>query len=227
MSIEDRSLLLLGEEKLDKLRKAKVVVIGLGGVGGSAAEALARSSLGEMVLIDGDEVDPSNLNRQLLYTQADVGNPKSLTAGFRLKSINPDLKVATLQKMVDEEFFSYADFTDASYVVDAIDDVQGKLAIAKYCLSHDVPLIVSLGMANRLDPGKVRIMKLNQTYNDPLAKKLRHVYREVGLDISKITVAASIEEPLVRGVTPASMMMVPSSAGLTIAYHVISALVNK
>lgn len=227
MSITSRSIALIGEDKVDKLHKAKVLVLGLGGVGGTAAEALARSNIGKLFLVDKDVVDESNLNRQLLYTYTDIGKKKSDCATKRLSSINPDIECVGLDRLVDSNFFEDFDFSDIDFVIDAIDDVPAKLVIAEYCLSKNIPFVMSLGMGNRLDPSKVSVMKLNQTSGDPLAKKIRRLAKGKGLDISKITTVLSMETPLVRMPKPSSMMMVPSSAGLIIAHYVIVSLLKE
>lgn len=222
--MKSRTVLLLGEEKLHRLEHSRVGIFGLGGVGGTAAEALVRSGIGSLLIVDSDTVSASNLNRQILYTEKDVGKSKAKVAKRRLYSLGSSVDIEAMDMVVDEHFFENYHIGHLDFVIDAIDDCNGKLAIAKYCLEKDIPFLVSLGMANRLDPTQVKIIKLNQTYNDPLAKKIRRLYKGAGLDISRISCVFSSEEPIVRGETPASMMMVPSAAGLTLAYGAISFL---
>lgn len=227
MSIDARTIELIGEDSLGFLKSAKVVVFGLGGVGGTAAESLARSSIGELILVDKDVVDPSNLNRQILFTSNDIGKPKAEVAKIRLSSINPNIGIKAIDANVDSSFFESFAESSISYIVDAIDDSKGKLAIAGFAMANKIPLISSMGMGNRLDPSKVKLVKLNQTEGDPFARNIRRLFKEKGIDISKIDCVISSEAPLVRNPKPSSMMMVPSSAGLLIAYKVISSLLNK
>lgn len=225
-NITDRTLLLLGASNLKSIEGARVAVFGLGGVGGTAAEALARSNVGHLALIDCDVVDASNLNRQILFTEAAVGQRKTLAAKAHLSAINPNPEIVLIDEAVDASFFDHHDFSGFSYLVDAIDDIDGKMAIAQYAISHNIPFISCLGMANRLDPSKVEVSVLSKTENDPLAKKIRSLYRKANIDLEKVPVVWSKETPVYRGITPASLMMVPSEAGLLIDSVVISSLVK-
>jgi tRNA A37 threonylcarbamoyladenosine dehydratase len=225
-SILDRTTLLLGETNLHAIEGARVAVFGLGGVGGTAAEALVRSAIGHLTLIDCDAVDPSNLNRQILFNETSIGERKTLAAQAHLSAINPQCDLALIDEAVDASFFGHHDFTGFSYLVDAIDDIAGKMAIAQYAISHKIPFISCLGMANRLDPSKVQVALLSETENDPLAKKIRSLYRKANIDLTKVPVIWSKETPVCRGITPASLMMVPSEAGLLIDSVVISSLVK-
>lgn len=221
-----RSLGLLGNDAFNKIEEATVCVIGLGGVGGTALEALARTGFKNFIIIDMDRVEPSNLNRQILYTTNDIRLDKVDAATKRLLSINNDVTIQNFKMKVDENNLSILDEFDITYLVDAIDDINGKTAIAKYCLNRSIPFIASLGMANRLDPTKVIITKLNKTYNDPLAKKIRYLFKKEGIDISGINVVLSLENPLPYSKQLNSIMSVPSSAGLAIAYHIIKIFID-
>ena len=212
-----RSIGLLGESKFNKIRDKKVCIFGLGGVGGTAIEALIRSGFNDVLIVDFDVVDETNLNRQILYTYDDIGKLKVECAKKRLLSINPELRIEAINcKAQDFDFGQKIDF-----VIDAIDDVEGKLFIAKACTNFDIPFIVSLGMANRFDPSKVRISTLNKTFNDPLAKKIRYIYKENGLVLNTIKVVWSEEDSQPYNGRLNSIMTVPSSAGLNIANYVI------
>ena len=216
----DRSIKLLGEEKIKTFENKVILLCGLGGVGGTALEALARSGFKHFILVDFDTVDESNLNRQILYTFADVEKAKTDVAKQRILSINPDAQIEVISKKITKDFFN--DFNKkVDFVVDAIDFVEGKLAIISYALANNIPLISCLGMGNRIDPSKVKITKLNKTEGDPLARKLRYECRQLNLDLSKINVVFSSEEPLIVSKEPGSMMMVPSCAGLEIAKFII------
>ena len=217
-----RSIGLLGDENFKKIQDKRIVVYGLGGVGGTALEALARTGFKHFVIVDMDKVDPSNLNRQILYTSKDIGKNKVDAAKERILAINPDADIQT--------FFGKAQDFDSNepfdFVVDAIDDVDGKLFLAKKAQEQETQLIMSLGMANRFNPEQVRIAKLNQTRNDPLAKKIRYMVKQAGLDLSIINVVISEEIPQKNGEKLYSSMMVPSAAGLTIAKFILNSIID-
>ena len=220
-NIFDRSIGLLGKENFDLIQDKVIAVFGLGGVGGTALEALARTGFKHFILIDFDKVDPSNLNRQILYTQKDIGRNKVEAAKERILSINPEADIQIFNsKAQDFDFKQKIDF-----IVDAIDDVNGKLYILSKAQEMNIPHIMSLGMANRFDPSKVKIAKLNQTHNDPLAKKLRYMVKKQGLNTANINVAISEELPQKNGEILYSTMMVPSSAGLSIAKFILESII--
>ena len=221
-NIFDRSIGLLGEDNFNLIQDKVIAIFGLGGVGGTALEALARTGFKNFILVDFDKVDSSNLNRQILYTAKDVGKNKVDVAKERILSINEEanIKIYNL-KAQDFDLNQKIDF-----IVDAIDDVNGKLHILKKAQELNIPSIMSLGMANRFDPSKVKIAKLNQTHSDPLAKKIRYLAKKDGLDISKIPVVISEELPQKNGEKLYSTMMVPSSAGLSIAKYILECIIN-
>ena len=220
-NIFDRSIGLLGKENFDLIQDKVIAVFGLGGVGGTALEALARTGFKHFILIDFDKVDPSNLNRQILYTQKDIGRNKVEAAKERIISVNPEADIQIFNcKAQDFDFKQKIDF-----IVDAIDDVNGKLYILAKAQEMNIPHIMSLGMANRFDPSKVKIAKLNQTHNDPLAKKLRYMVKKQGLNTANINVAISEELPQKNGEILYSTMMVPSSAGLSIAKFILESII--
>ena len=222
-NIFDRSIGLLGEENFNLVQDKVIAVFGLGGVGGTALEALARTGFKNFILIDFDKVDPSNLNRQILYTSKDIGRNKVDAAKERILSINNETNAQTYHlKAQDFDFNQKIDF-----IVDAIDDVEGKLFILKKAQELSIPSIMSLGMANRFDPSKVKIAKLNQTHSDPLAKKIRYLAKQEGLDLSKISVVISEELPQKNGEKLYSTMMVPSSAGLSIAKYILEYIIDR
>ena len=169
----DRSIKLLGIDKINSLKDKVILVAGIGGVGGTALEALARSGFTRFIIIDFDVVDESNLNRQILFTKDDVGKSKIECAIKRIKSINPDIQIKGISTKLDENSFN--DFNEkVDFIVDAIDYIPGKLSIYRYAIEKDIPFISSLGMGNRIDPTKVFVTKLNQTEGDPLARKIRY-----------------------------------------------------
>ena len=216
-----RSIGLLGEDNFNKLQDKVIAVFGLGGVGGTALEALARTGFQHFIIIDFDKVDASNLNRQILYTSKDIGRDKVEAAKERLLAINPDVDVKVFKGKAQEfDFDQKLDF-----VVDAIDDVEGKLYILQKCKENNIQTIMSLGMANRFNPEQVRVMKLNQTSNDPLAKKIRYLVKHNEIDIKDVMVVISEELPQKNQEKLYSTMMVPSSAGLTIAKYILNRII--
>ena len=218
-----RSIGLLGEDNFALIQEKVIAVFGLGGVGGTALEALARTGFRHFVIVDFDKVDVSNLNRQILYTAKDIGRNKVEVARERIISINPDAEIKTFQcKAQDFNFNQHIDF-----IVDAIDDGGGKIFLATQAQKHNVPLIMSLGMANRFNPEQVRVAKLNQTRNDPLAKKIRYMAKKAELDLSRINVVISEETPQKNGEKLYSTMMVPSAAGLTIAKFILHSIIDN
>ena len=221
--IFDRSIGLLGKENFNLIQDKVVAIFGLGGVGGTALEALARTGFKNFILVDFDKVDPSNLNRQILYTEADIGKFKVDAARDRIHAINGFANIETFEiKAQDFKYFKKIDF-----IVDAIDDVDGKLFLLKKAQEKNIPIITSLGMANRFNPEMVKIKKLNQTHSDPLAKKVRYLAKKEGLDISKISVVISEELPQDNGNKLYSTMMVPSSAGLSIAKYILECIIDR
>lgn len=221
--IQERTIELIGENNLSKIQKAKIAVFGLGGVGGTALMSLARSGFLNFFLVDSDCVEHSNLNRQILFSNSDINFPKVEQATNFLFNLSENIKVESrFERIGEENIEKLLEGQDIDYVVDAIDDINGKIAIIKYCNERKIPVIISLGMANRLDPRKVEITTLDKTNYDPLAKKLRTECRKNNLYLSKITAICSVEKPLLKNKRPSSMMAVPSTAGLLICYYVIN-----
>lgn len=220
----ERSKQLLGEEKINSFATKTILVIGIGGVGGTALESLVRSGFKKFIIIDSDTVDISNLNRQILFSLSDVGKDKVLCAKEHLLKINPDLEIKTIKTMIGNEPIEKLISDKVDFIVDAIDYVPGKLEIYEYAIKNNIGFISSLGMGNRIDPEKVFVTNLNKTENDPLAKKIRYKARQRGIDIKKVPVVFSKEEPLLKSPKPTSMIMVPSTAGLIITKYVLNTI---
>lgn len=223
----DRSITLLGEDNINTLAKKCVCVIGLGGVGGTALIALARSGVRNFVIVDGDTVNESNLNRQLLFFSDDINKTKASAAKNHLLRIDHSLNVVDLSLFINANNINLLNEYKIDYVVDAIDDIPGKISIFEYCKNKNIPFISSLGMGNRLKASDVFITTLDKTSYDPLAKKLRSECRKKGFDLKSIKVAFSREEPIIKSKTPASLIMAPSSSGLNIAGEVIASLIRS
>lgn len=217
----DRTISLLGEEHVKNLQDKTILVVGLGGVGGTALEALARSGFMNFIIIDSDDVDASNLNRQIMYLSSDIGCSKVDVCEKRIKAINENIKVSKYKTFLDAKFLEKLSDTKIDYVVDAIDSVDSKISLYEFCLSRNIQFISSLGMGKRIDPTKICVMSLNKTEGDPLARKIRYECKRRSLNLKSINVVCSKEHPINNDITISSMMMVPSSAGLLIAKEVI------
>ena len=238
MNLFSRTQLLLGKDAMEKLHNARVAVFGLGGVGGYVAEALARSGVGALDLVDHDTISLTNINRQILATHETVGRPKAEVAAERAHSINPDCKAEGITKFYGPDTAAEFDFTQYNYIVDAIDTVTGKLALIGAAKAAGVPIICSMGTGNKLDPTAFRVADLADTSVCPLARIMRKECRKRGFD--GVKVVYSEEEPLTpnpspeemeelpegRNALPGSCAFVPAAAGLVLAGEVIKELIK-
>ena len=230
-----RTQLLLGREALEKLACSRVAVFGVGGVGGYTVEALARSGIGALDLIDNDTVALSNLNRQIIALHSTVGLYKVDAAAARIRDINPACRVTAHKTFYLPETQDQFDFTQYDYIVDAIDTVKGKLALVENAQAAGTPIICSMGAGNKLDPTAFEVADIYQTSVCPLAKVMRTECRKRG--IRRLKVVYSREPPLTptggeespangRRAVPGSVAFVPSAVGLIIAGEVVRALVS-
>ena len=225
--INSRTEALIGKDKLKLLKKSIVAVFGIGGVVGTAAEALVRSGISHLYIIDHDQVNASNLNRQILFTKNDLKQDKVKVAKARFNEINPEVKLHTYKNFLDENNIKDFPFDKFDYVIDAIDSTKSKIVLIKCLLKKKIPFVSSLGMGNRLDPSKLVITTLDKTHDDPLAKKLRNELKQTKIDIRKIKVVTSNEIPLKNKPLVTSMMAVPSTAGLLLASYIIESILKK
>lgn len=223
----EREISLIGEDAVNLLKGSSVAVFGVGGVGSFTVEALARAGIGSLTLIDGDRVSISNINRQLIADTSTVGVWKAEAAQSRIKLINPECRVKTVNLFADESNIdSILTEAKADFIVDAIDSVRSKLLIARWAVDHATPIISSMGTGNKLDPSKFVITDISKTSVCPLARVMRRELKSMG--INHIPVLFSTEEPVkVESRTPASISFVPSSAGLMIAGYVIKQLFQR
>ena len=232
-----RTQLLLGEDAMDKLRNATVAVFGLGGVGGYTVEALARSGVGSLELIDHDTISLTNINRQILATHATVGMDKAEAARLRVLDINPQIRVAARKEFFGPDTAAGFDFSKYDYVVDAIDTVTGKLALVQAAQAAGTPILCCLGTGNKLDPTKFQITDITKTSVCPLARIMRKECAKRGIRHLKVlfstedpiaTDPAAINEELPEGrrALPGSVAFVPSVAGLMIAGEGIKDLIK-
>lgn len=218
----ERTELLIGSEDVERLAKAKVLVFGVGGVGGYICEALARCGVGEIHIVDNDVISLSNINRQIIATHDTIGRSKVQVMGDRIMSINPECRVVEFQTfyLPNDESSSQFDFAQYDYVVDAIDTVSAKIDIILRCKEEGTPILSSMGTGNKLDPSKFQIGDISKTSVCPLAKVIRKELRD--RNVTRVEVLFSTEEPIKTGVrTPGSISFVPPVAGLLIAGRVI------
>ena len=218
---------LIGAEALEKLKRAKVAVFGVGGVGGYAVEALVRSGVGELLLVDSDRVSESNLNRQIIALQSTIGQYKTQVAKARAEDINPNVIVRTRECFFLPENAEEFDCTAYDYVVDAIDTVSGKLALIEKAKASGVPVISAMGAGNKLDATAFEVADIAKTSVCPLARVMRRELKKRGIE--HVKVVYSKEEPKTHSEerTPASIAFVPSVAGLILAGEVIQDLIKE
>ena len=227
-----RTALLLGEEGVAKLKNSRVAIFGVGGVGGYVVEALARSGVGAIDLIDKDVVSISNINRQIIALHSTVGRPKTEVMAERIQDINPDIRVHTHNVFYLPETAAQFDFSQYDYVVDAIDTVAGKIALIEHAKNAGVPVISSMGAGNKLDPTAFEVADIAKTSVCPLARVMRRELKKRGIE--HVKVVYSKEEPLPTKETDeetgkavaGSIAFVPSVVGLIIAGEVIKDLVK-
>ena len=225
MDAFSRTELLLGKPAMEKLKQSTVAVFGLGGVGGYVVEALARSGVGALVLVDHDTVSLTNINRQIFATHSTVGMDKAEVAKARVLDIHPEISVTAHKIFYGPDTASCFDFSKYDYVVDAIDTVAAKIDIIVRCKEAGTPVISSMGTGNKLDPTRFEIADIDKTSVCPLAKVIRKAMRDRG--IKGVKVLYSKEEPVKTGSrTPGSISFVPSAAGLIIGGEVIKDLIG-
>lgn len=231
-----RTQLLLGEEAMEKLRNARVAVFGIGGVGGYTVEALARSGVGQLDLIDSDTVSVSNINRQILATHSTVGRLKVDVAKDRILDINPNCVVRTYPCFYLPDTADQFDFSAYDYIVDAIDTVTGKLQLVQQAHAAGTPIICSMGTGNKLDPSAFQVADISKTSVCPLARIIRKELKKRGINHVKVvysqedalTPVGAEEEMKLLGKRqiPGSVSFVPGAAGLILAGEVIKDLIK-
>ncbi len=178
----ERTSLLLGDEKLERLRRAHVLVVGLGGVGAYAAEMLVRAGIGRMTIADADVVSPSNINRQLVALHSTIGRPKAEVLAERLRDIAPELELTVVAKYIrDEETYTLLDATPYDYVIDAIDTLSPKLALIAGALERQMKVVSSMGAGAKTDPTQMEIADISKTHHCPLAHMLRKRLHKIGI----------------------------------------------
>lgn len=211
-----RTIKLVGEEGLQRLRNASVLIIGVGGVGSYAAEAVARSGAGRITLMDGDTVQPSNLNRQLVALTSTLGKNKAEVMADRIRDIDPSTEVSALARFYKEG--DGLDLTKYDWIIDAIDDVNAKTSLIKTAVDNDVNIISAMGAAGKFDT-QFKVADISKTSTCPLAKVMRKRLRDLGVE--HLPVVFSEEKPVPRDGDLGTLSYVPGSAGLCLAGYVI------
>lgn len=218
-----RTAALVGEDALRALQKAKVLVVGLGGVGGAAAEVLTRSGVGSLAFVDGDDFEPSNLNRQILCTVSELGKNKAVVAAQRAVAVNPAVKAVAIQKFVDGTNVSTILDGVYDYCIDAIDDLHNKVLLIAECKKRGINIVTALGAGNRIGCD-FRVTDIYKTKDDPFARKLRHELKRAGVE--SLDVVCALSPPLVKHGTPSSIAAPPLVMGAMLANHVVTKIIE-
>ena len=230
----DRITLLFGDEYIEKLKDKKVVIFGIGGVGGYVCEGLVRSGISNFLLVDADTVDETNFNRQIISSYDVLGKDKVEVMKNRILSINPDAKVEVRKCFYLPENESSFDFSKYDYVVDAVDTVSAKLSIIINAKKCGVPVISAMGAGNKMEPTKLIVCDIAKTEIDPLARVIRYELRKRNIKNVKVVYSKEIPTALQKQIispesgkpTPGSMMFVPATMGIIMAKEVINDLIN-
>ncbi len=230
----DRTRLLIGDDGMNRLQQAHVLIAGVGGVGSFTAEALARAGVGRLTLLDNDTVDITNLNRQIHATQKTVGQPKVQVMAERIADIDPNITVRSINAfLLNDNVEELLGDLHYDYIIDAVDTVTTKLALILYARERQIPVISSMGTANKLDASKFEVVDISKTHTCPLARVMRKELRDRGI-ASGVEVLYSTALPVYRPAAyeegkkpvPGSISYVPSVAGLLLAGHVIQQLLS-
>jgi len=226
--MEDRILKIITNEELQIIKNLKVLIIGVGGVGGYVLESLVRSGVNNITIVDKDKIDVSNLNRQIITLESNINKSKVEEAKKRALEIRSDINIKTIEVfLTSDNLNEYISGDSYDYIVDACDTVTVKLALIKYAKENGINIITCLGTGNRLNPEELTITTLDKTYNDPLGKVLRKLVKEANIK-GKITVLWSKETPIkIKERTPGSMIFVPASAGILISSYIIRKEIGK
>ena len=220
----ERLITLIGEDDVNKLKKANVLIVGLGGVGGYALETLVRSGIYNLTIVDGDIVELSNLNRQIISKRGVIGRPKALVAQARTLEINPDVNLKVINHFIREDNFSLLNIDSFDYVIDACDDLNLKILLIKNADKYK--LISSMGTANKMDITRFKITTIDKTSYDPLAKIIRKKIKEEKIR-TKFKVVSSDEKVMKNGAKLGTIAYMPAVSGLLCASYVINDIINK
>ncbi|MBQ7241082.1 MAG: ThiF family adenylyltransferase [Bacilli bacterium] len=221
----DRLIRLIGEDNLKKIQSKKILLIGVGGVGSASLEALVRNGFTNIDIIDYDTVDITNLNRQLITNQNNIGSPKVKEAVLRAKSINPDILIKKIEKRLEIDLIDELLSNNYDYIIDACDDIKIKYSLIEKNLHCNSKLITCLGTAKKIDPTLLEITTLDKTINDPLARILRKMTKDNHINQKKVKVVSSRELPRkTEGLGTASF--VPNTAGFLCVNYIFKDIIN-
>lgn len=220
----ERLITLIGEDNVNKLKKANVLIVGLGGVGGYALEILVRSGIYNLTIVDGDIVELSNLNRQIISKRDVIGRPKALVAQARTLEINPDVNLKVINEFISEDNFSLLNIDSFDYVIDACDDLNLKILLIKNAGKYK--LISSMGTANKMDMTRFKITTVDKTSYDPLAKIIRKKIKEEKIR-TKFKVVSSDEKVIKNGTKLGTIAYMPAVSGLLCASYVINDIIDN
>ncbi|NMA95538.1 MAG: tRNA threonylcarbamoyladenosine dehydratase [Clostridiales bacterium] len=225
--IFSRTEMLIGSSGLERLQNSKVTVVGIGGVGSYTAEALARSGIGDITIIDSDKIDKTNINRQIHANVCTIGLAKVDVMSRRMLAINPDINIKTHYGEYNRNFPELIS-ADCDYVIDAIDTISSKIDLVIQCKQMSIPIISSMGAGNKLDPTKFKVGDIFETHTDPIARIMRRRLKDLNID--RLKVVWSAEKPIVYKQdgtrVPSSIAFVPSVVGLIMAGEVIKDLIG-
>lgn len=219
-----RTISLIGNENFNKIKDKTILIVGLGGVGGYAVESLIRSGIHNLILIDHDIIDITNINRQIISTNKNIGNNKVDEFKKRINDINPNCNVITYKIFLNRDNYQILDNHHIDYIIDCCDSVDTKKLLIDYSLSKNIKLISSMGTANKLDPTKLEITDIRKTSYDPLAKILRKYV--VDLKTNKKIMVVSSTEPPIKNKQLSTLIFVPASAGLLCSNYVINDIIK-
>ncbi len=223
----DRLAKVIGMDMVQLLSQKRVLVLGVGGVGGYVVEALVRSGIGSIIIVDFDMIDETNINRQIIALESTIGEKKTDVFEKRINDINKECQVIKIDKFIGLEDISELFQYDIDYFVDACDTMTTKKAVIKECLRRNIKFISSMGTGNKLDPSMLEIVDVRKTVNDPLAKVIRKFIKDEKIN-KKVMVLSSKELPVKTGErTPGSTAFVPAAAGLLIASYIVREFINK
>ena len=217
---------ILGKDNIDKIVNSRVLLVGIGGVGGSSLEMLVRLGINNITIVDFDKFEESNLNRQMLSLEDNIGIDKVEEAKKRVISINKNCNINIYNKKVDDEFINKLD-SNYDYIIDACDDINAKVLLIEFAINNNIKIISCCGTGNRIDPSKLYITNIWKTEYDPLAKKLRYELRKKNIKY-KLPVVSSKEIPIIKesgyvGSTP----MVPNAAGILLVSDIVKDIIQK
>lgn len=223
----ERTLKIIDNSVLEKLQNINILLVGVGGVGGFALEALVRLGVSNITIIDNDKIELSNLNRQIISNENNIGEYKVDIAKKRYIGINSNINIKSYNLFLDESNIDMVFANKYDYIIDACDTVTTKYLLIKKALFTNTKIISCMGTGNRIDPSKITITKLAKTYNDPLAKAMRNVLKKNDITLN-IPVIWSSEVPIkIKEKAPGSIFLVPAAAGLQIAYYILEDLINR